>query len=136
MFSTGPADRQAGETKWSRRRLIAFSLEGFTSFSVVPLRMVSLFGTAVAVMGFLYGLKILLEVLFTGVLVPGYPSLIVAVLVLGGLNLALTGLVGEYVWSALSEAKNRPNYIVKSVESSSAGSPANLRKTGSVAHER
>lgn len=113
-----PAERQGGTSKWSKRRLIAFSLEGFTSFSVVPLRMVSLFGGAVAVLGFLYGIKILLEVLFTGVAVPGYPSLIVAVLVLGGLNLALTGLVGEYVWSALSEAKNRPNYIVKSVSQS------------------
>ena len=75
-----PAERQGGESKWSRRRLIAFSLEGFTSFSVVPLRMVSLFGTGVAMLGFLYGIKILLEVLFTGVAVPGYPSLIVAVL--------------------------------------------------------
>ncbi len=119
-----PAERQGGESKWSRRRLIAFSLEGFTSFSVVPLRMVSLFGTGVAVLGFLYGIKILLEVLFTGVSVPGYPSLIVAVLVLGGLNLALTGLVGEYVWSALSEAKNRPNYIVKSITGSGASAPS------------
>ncbi len=122
-----PAERQGGASKWSKRRLIAFSLEGFTSFSVVPLRMVSLFGGAVAVLGFLYGIKILLEVLFTGIMVPGYPSLIVAVLVLGGLNLALTGLVGEYVWSALSEAKNRPNYIVKSISQSQKVSGARQR---------
>ncbi|WP_295809947.1 glycosyltransferase family 2 protein [uncultured Nitratireductor sp.] len=131
-----PAERQGGESKWSRRKLIAFSLEGFTSFSVVPLRMVSLFGTGVAVLGFLYGIKILLEVLFTGVAVPGYPSLIVAILVLGGLNLALTGLVGEYVWSALSEAKSRPNYIVKSVTGPRAATPsgARARRTGKATH--
>lgn len=110
-----PAERQGGASKWSRRKLLAFSLEGFTSFSVVPLRIVSLFGGGVALLGFVYGLKIMIEVLLTGVAVPGYPSLIVAVLVLGGINLALTGLVGEYVWSALSEAKKRPNYIVKAI---------------------
>nr|WP_210344150.1 MULTISPECIES: glycosyltransferase family 2 protein [Nitratireductor] len=130
-----PADRQGGESKWSRRKLIAFSLEGFTSFSVVPLRMVSLFGGGVAALGFIYGIKILLEVLFTGVAVPGYPSLIVAVLVLGGLNLALTGLVGEYVWSALSEAKNRPNYIIKSMSGPSAVPLAETRKTGRASHD-
>ncbi|WP_048647990.1 glycosyltransferase family 2 protein [Nitratireductor soli] len=124
-----PAERQGGASKWSRRKLIAFSLEGFTSFSVVPLRVVSLFGAGVALLGFLYGLKILLEVLFTGVAVPGYPSLMVAVLVLGGLNLALTGLVGEYVWSALSEAKNRPNYIVKSLTHSQAEKAPGERKS-------
>lgn len=110
-----PARRRAGRSKWPRWRLIAFSIEGITSFTVVPLRMVSLFGLAVAILGFLYGLKIIVEVLVNGVAVPGYPSLMVAVLVLGGLNLALVGLVGEYVWAAVSEAKSRPSYIVKSV---------------------
>src|SRR5690606_17556396 len=110
-----PAARLAGQTKWSKRKLLAFSVEGFTSFSVVPLRILSIFGALVAALGFLYGIKIILEVLFSGVAVPGYPSLMVAILVLGGLNLALMGLVGEYVWAALSEAKHRPNYILKSV---------------------
>jgi len=110
-----PAARKAGATKWSKRKLIAFSVEGFTSFSVVPLRILSVFGAFVAILGFLYGIKIILEVLFSGVAVPGYPSLMVAVLVIGGLNLALVGLVGEYVWAALSEAKHRPIYILKSV---------------------
>jgi glycosyltransferase involved in cell wall biosynthesis len=110
-----PAARFAGQTKWSKRKLLAFSVEGFTSFSVVPLRILSIFGASVAILGFTYGIKIILEVLFSGIAVPGYPSLMVAILVLGGLNLALVGLVGEYVWAALSEAKHRPNYILKSV---------------------
>lgn len=115
-----PAARQAGATKWSKRKLIAFSVEGFTSFSVVPLRILSIFGAIVAVFGFIYGIKIILEVFFSGVAVPGYPSLMVAILVIGGLNLALVGLVGEYVWAALSEAKHRPVYILKSVSGSVA----------------
>lgn len=119
-----PANRRGGESKWPHWRLIAFSLEGITSFSVVPLRVVSLLGVSGAVLGFLYGIKIVLEVLITGNAVPGYPSLMVAIVVLGGLNLALVGLIGEYVWVALSEAKRRPNYIVKSVFRSRAAAGA------------
>jgi len=119
-----PAARRAGATKWSKRKLIAFSVEGFTSFSVVPLRILSIFGAIVAICGFIYGIKIILEVFFSGIAVPGYPSLMVAILVIGGLNLALVGLVGEYVWAALSEAKHRPVYILKSVSG-----PATLERT-------
>ena len=61
------------------------------------------------------GIKVLFEVLFYGIAVPGYPSLLVAVVVLGGLNLALLGLVGEYVWVAVSESKDRPIYVLRDV---------------------
>jgi len=110
-----PEDRVAGKTKWSRLNLIALSIEGFTSFTVVPLRIMSVIGLVAALWGMLYGIKIVLEVLFYGVAVPGFPSLLVAVVVLGGLNLALLGLVGEYVWVAVSEVKERPVYFVKDV---------------------
>jgi len=110
-----PAERKGGGTKWSRLNLIAHSLEGFTSFSVVPLRVMSLIGILLAVCGMIYGVQIVLEVLFTGVAVPGFPSLIVAIVVLGGFNLALLGLIGEYVWVALSEIKDRPVYLVREV---------------------
>ncbi|MBX3582558.1 MAG: glycosyltransferase family 2 protein [Rhizobiaceae bacterium] len=110
-----PVERAGGATKWSRLNLVALSIEGFTSFSVVPLRIVSGIGLLIALAGMLYGAKIVFEVLFTGVAVPGFPSLIVAVVVLGGFNLALVGLVGEYVWAALSEAKDRPIYLVREV---------------------
>lgn len=110
-----PVERVAGNTKWSRLNLLALSIEGFTSFSIVPLRIMSILGLIVAVAGMLHGLKIVLEVLFTGVAVPGFPSLMVAVTVLGGFNLALLGLVGEYVWVAVSEVKDRPVYLVRDV---------------------
>lgn len=119
-----PAKRRTGSSKWPHWRLVAFSLEGITSFTVVPLRVVSLFGVMVAILGFLYGIKIILEVLVTGVTVPGYPSLMVAVVVLGGLNLALVGLVGEYVWAGVSEAKERPNYIVKAIRGPRVAAPS------------
>lgn len=110
-----PVERVAGDSKWSRLNLLALSIEGFTSFSIVPLRIMSILGLLVAVAGMLHGIKIVLEVLFTGVAVPGFPSLMVAVTVLGGFNLALLGLVGEYVWVAVSEVKDRPVYLVRDV---------------------
>lgn len=110
-----PAPRVAGSSKWPRLGLLALSLEALTSFSVVPLRIVTLLGLLVAMAGAAYGIKVLFEVLFTGIAVPGYPSLLIAVVLLGGLNLALLGLIGEYVWVAVSESKNRPVYVVRDV---------------------
>jgi len=110
-----PENRASGTSKWTRFNLIAFSLEGFTSFSVIPLRVISLIGLLAAFAGLVYGIKVLFEVLFYGIAVPGYPSIMVAVVLLGGLNLALLGLIGEYVWVTLSESKDRPIYIVRDV---------------------
>jgi glycosyltransferase involved in cell wall biosynthesis len=116
-----PEDRASGTSKWSRLNLLAFSLEGFTSFSVIPLRLISLCGLIAAFAGALYGAKVFFEVIFYGIAVPGYPSLLVAVVFLGGFNLALLGLIGEYVWVTLSESKDRPIYIVRDVVSGEFG---------------
>lgn len=110
-----PESRASGTSKWSRLNLLAFSLEGFTSFSVIPLRIISLIGLLAALAGAIYGAKVFFEVLFYGIAVPGYPSLLVAVVLLGGLNLTLLGLIGEYVWVTLSESKDRPIYIVRDI---------------------
>jgi hypothetical protein len=110
-----PDARNAGSSKWSRLALLALSLEGITSFSALPLRLLSGVGLLIGFSGMLYGLKILFEVMFHGIDVPGYPSLMVAVLVIGGFNLALLGLLGEYVWVAVSEVKDRPLYIVRRI---------------------
>jgi glycosyltransferase involved in cell wall biosynthesis len=110
-----PPPRIAGATKWSRLNMLALTLEGLTSFSIVPLRLLTVSGLVTAVVGVIYGMKVFFEVMFYGIAVPGYPSLLVAVVVLGGFNLALLGLVGEYVWMALSESKDRPVYLVRDV---------------------
>jgi len=110
-----PVDRVAGRSKWSRFNLLALSIEAFTSFTVVPLRIMSLVGLFLAGCGVVYGLKIVLEVWFYGIAVPGFPSILVAVVVLGGFNLALLGMLGEYLWVAVSEVKDRPVYLVRDV---------------------
>lgn len=127
-----PVERVAGTSKWSRFNLIALSIEGFTSFTVVPLRIMSLIGLLLAGAGAIYGIKIILEVWFYGIAVPGYPSILVAVVVLGGFNLALLGLLGEYLWVAVSEVKDRPVYLVRDI----VGPPKPAPPERSVAAKR
>ena len=107
-----PAQRLHGSTSWSVRSLVGLSIEGLTSFSVAPLRMASLLGVLLAGAAFVFGLQILIETVFFGESVPGYPSLVVGLMVLGGVQLIMIGIVGEYIGKILSEQKGRPVYFV------------------------
>jgi glycosyltransferase involved in cell wall biosynthesis len=107
-----PAPRAHGITTFSAGRLIGLSIEGLTSFSVAPLRFASLLGVALATVAFLFGLSILWETWTTGKSVPGYPSLVVGLMTIGGVQLIMIGIVGEYIGKILSELKARPIYFV------------------------
>jgi polyisoprenyl-phosphate glycosyltransferase len=107
-----PDARAHGVTTFSPTRLIGLSIEGLTSFSVAPLRFASLLGVLLATMAFLFGLSILWEVLTTGKQVPGYPSLVIGLMTIGGVQLIMIGIVGEYIGKILSELKARPIYFV------------------------
>jgi glycosyltransferase involved in cell wall biosynthesis len=107
-----PAARAHGTTSFSPGRLIGLSIEGLTSFSVAPLRFASLLGVLLATLAFLFGLSILWETWTTGKSVPGYPSLVVGLMTIGGVQLIMIGIVGEYIGKILSELKARPIYFV------------------------
>src|SRR5207302_4444195 len=107
-----PAPRTPGVTTFNAGRLLGLSIEGLTSFSVAPLRFASLLGVLLAAGAFLFGLSILWEVLTTGKQVPGYPSPVVGLMTIGGVQLIMIGIVGEYVGKILSELKARPIYFV------------------------
>ena len=107
-----PAAREHGMTTFSAGRLVGLSIEGLTSFSVAPLRVASLLGVLLASFAFLFGLSILWETLIDGKSVPGYPSLIVGLMTIGGVQLIMIGIVGEYIGKILSELKARPIYFV------------------------
>ncbi len=107
-----PAEREHGVTTWNVWTLIGLSIEGLTSFSVAPLRAASLLGVAMAASALLFGARILLETLLFGGNVPGYPSLVVGLMVLGGVQLMMIGVLGEYIGKLLSEIKGRPVYFV------------------------
>jgi glycosyltransferase involved in cell wall biosynthesis len=107
-----PAPRAHGITSFSPARLLGLSIEGLTSFSVAPLRFASLLGLLLAFGAFLFGLSILWETWIKGESVPGYPSLIVGLMTIGGVQLIMIGIVGEYIGKILSELKARPIYFV------------------------
>src|ERR1700750_2029369 len=107
-----PAPRAHGITTFSPGRLVGLSIEGLTSFSVAPLRFASLLGAMLATLAFLFGLSLLCETWTTGKSVPGYPSLVVGLMTIGGVQLIMIGVLGEYIGKILSELKARPIYFV------------------------
>jgi polyisoprenyl-phosphate glycosyltransferase len=107
-----PAPRAHGITTFTAGRLVGLSIEGLTSFSVAPLRLASLLGVLLASAAFLFGLSILWETWVSGKSVPGYPSLVVGLMTIGGVQLIMIGIVGEYIGKILSELKARPIYFV------------------------
>lgn len=104
--------RLGGRSKFNYRRLWNFALEGITSFSNVPLKVSSYLGLAAAVSAMAYGLFIVLKTLIYGDPVPGYPSLMVVILFLGGIQLIALGVIGEYLGRLFDEAKARPLYLI------------------------
>lgn len=118
--------RAAGVTRWNYWKLWNFALEGITSFTIGPLRIWSYVGAALAAIAFLYALFLTGNVLLYGIDVPGYASLMVAVLFLGGVQLITLGVLGEYVGRIFQEVKGRPLYVVRETlgEIRSAGGPA------------
>jgi polyisoprenyl-phosphate glycosyltransferase len=107
-----PAARSHGRSSWSIYSLMGLSIEGLTSFSVAPLRLASLLGLFLAGAAFIFGVQILIETFIFGHSVPGYPSLVVGLMVLGGVQLIMIGIMGEYIGKILSELKARPVYFV------------------------
>jgi len=105
--------RHAGTTKFNYWRLWNFALEGITSFSSVPLRLFSYLGFSVSLLAFLYAVKIVIDTLVLGNPVKGYPSLMVAILFFGGVQLIGIGVLGEYLGRIYEETKQRPVYLVR-----------------------
>lgn len=107
--------RAAGQAKFNAFRLLSLAIEGVTSFSTAPLRLVTYVGGSVAIAAMLYGSFIVTRTLVYGVDLPGYASLISLVAFLSGLQLLGLGIVGEYVGRTYIESKSRPPYIVRRV---------------------
>lgn len=107
------AERMAGKTKFNGWKLWNLALEGITSFSTVPLQIWTYLGGFIAVLSFVYGFWMIIDKLLFGNPVPGYPSLLVAILFIGGVQLIGIGILGEYIGRIYIETKQRPRYIVK-----------------------
>ena len=107
------APRSVGNSKFNGWKLWNLALEGITSFSTFPLRIWTYIGLLAALMSVLYGTWMVIGTLFFGNPVKGYPSLIVSILFLGGIQLIGIGILGEYIGRIYLEVKNRPRYLLK-----------------------
>jgi len=105
--------RQHGQSGWSMEKKLKLAVDSVTAFTYKPIRFMSYVGFCVALLGFLYALFVVITRLVLNTQVPGYPSLIVTMLVIGGLQMIMMGVLGEYVWRALDEARNRPRFIIE-----------------------
>ena len=104
--------RAAGQTKWNYAKLIDLSIDGITSFTTAPLRWSAIFGVLVSIIGFIYMLYIIIKTIVTGIDVPGYASLMVVILFLGGIQLVFLGIIGEYLGRAFNDGEHRPLYFI------------------------
>ncbi len=125
------APRAAGETKWNYWKLWNFSLEGITSFTVAPLKVATYFGFGIAVLASFYLVFIVTGTLFRGNPVAGYPSLLAVTLFLGGVQMMMLGIIGEYLGRIFNETKQRPLYFTERYSPSriSSGTVETLRRS-------
>lgn len=113
------APRAVGQSKFNAWKLWNLALDGVTSFSTLPLRLWSYIGGGISLLALVYAGYLVVDKVLFGNAVPGYPSLMTAILFLGGVQLIGIGILGEYVGRIYMEAKHRPRYVVKDVLNSS-----------------
>lgn len=108
-----PEERNAGTTTWSIRKLFKYALDGIVSFSVFPLKIATYVGAFSALASLIYILVVIVQKCAFGIDVPGYATIVVLLLLLGGLQLITTGIIGAYIARIYIQSKQRPVYIEK-----------------------
>ncbi len=105
--------RHAGKTSWSFKKLLKYAIEGITAFSTVPLKISAYIGGICSTFSLLYMLVVIIQKLFFGIDVPGYATLLVMILLIGGIQLVVLGIIGQYLSKVYIESKHRPLFIEK-----------------------
>jgi glycosyltransferase involved in cell wall biosynthesis len=106
-------DRAAGKSSWSFTRLTDLAITGITSFSDVPLRVWGFVGFIISLIALIYAIYIVTVTLLFGADLPGFPTLVVAIMFLGGIQLLSIGILGEYIARIFTEVKQRPKYLLQ-----------------------
>jgi polyisoprenyl-phosphate glycosyltransferase len=132
-FTFQTVERSAGKSSFRLRDLAELAITGLTSFSGMPLRLVSLFGVCVSVAAIAYGAYIILEKLILGQPIPGFATVAASVLFLSGVQLVSLGIIGEYVGRVFVEVKRRPSYLIaRTVDSRGAASAAHSAREDEI----
>ncbi len=105
--------RHAGTSTWSFKKLFKYAIEGITAFSTVPLKISAYIGGICSTLSLLYMLVVIIQKLFFGIDVPGYATLLVAILLIGGIQLVVLGIIGQYLSKVYIESKHRPLFVTK-----------------------
>lgn len=106
-------ERNSGTSKWPIRKLIKYALEGFVSFTTFPLKIATILGSLTSGLAILYLIIVVFQKLLFSIDIPGYPTIVVLILLLGGIQLFVLGIMGEYIARIYLQGKNRPIYIEK-----------------------
>lgn len=106
-------DRLAGESSWNFCSLLSLAIEGITSFTTAPLRLSTIIGLVISIIAFIYMCYIITKTVIFGDPVQGFPTLMITILFLGGVQLLSLGIIGEYLGRIFYETKNRPVYVIK-----------------------
>jgi len=134
-------DRVHGTSRWTRRKMVTLAIDSMIQFSSMPLRLCSALGVGIATGGLLYAVVLLIRSLL-GITTPsGWPTVAVIVLLLGGAQLVVIGVIGEYLWRAVEESRSRPLYVVRDVwgsvsasETARGGQPRHGRRPTPLSH--
>lgn len=121
------APRHAGSSSWNYWRLWNLAVEGITGFTLMPLKIATYLGLAVAVFSLIFGGQLVVRTILFGNGVPGYPSLMAVVLFLGGIQLMTLGVIGEYLGRVFNETKKRPLYLLERAVPSEVGARAQIQ---------
>jgi dolichol-phosphate mannosyltransferase len=106
-------ERYSGVSKWSLRRKLKLAIDTIVSFSSLPMRATSALGITIAAMSLIYGSYLALDTLINGRVVEGWTTIVVLVLMLGGVQLIVLGILGEYLWRVCEETRRRPLFVVQ-----------------------
>ena len=107
--------RNAGESKWGLSKRLKLFADFFVGYSYTPLRLMSYLGICIAALGFIYAVFIIFNRLFYSNPIEGWSSLMIIVIIMGGLQMIMLGVMGEYIWRTLDEARQRPKYIIEAI---------------------
>lgn len=108
-------ERNAGETSWSFVKLFRYAMEGFLSYSTLPLKISAYIGSITSLAAFIYMIVVFIQKVFFEINVPGYATTIILILLFSGLNFISLGIIGQYLSKTYMEVKNRPHYLIKSI---------------------